>query len=647
NWWNEALHGIARAGVATVFPQAIGLAATFDPELVGKVADVIATEGRAKYHASVRRGDRDIYKGLTFWAPNINIFRDPRWGRGHETYGEDPWLTARLGLAFVRGLQGDDPHYLKAAACAKHYAVHSGPEADRHSFDAIVSDKDLFETYLPAFEALVREGGVEAVMGAYNRVNGTPACGNQRLLAETLRELWGFDGHVTSDCWAIRDFNEGHNYTATIEESAALAVKAGCDLNCGNAYLHLLAAIQDGLLDEADIDRSLVRLFTARLRLGMFDEDFSIHPYATIPYDRVDCPEHRVLNLNTALHSVVLLENDGILPLKVNQFKRIAVIGPTADHPDSLLGNYTGTPSETWSVLRGIREVVPASVDVRYAQGSHLYLDPVSGLCQKGHLLAEALEVASISDVVVLCLGLDATLEGEEGDAGNAFASGDKLGVELPETQQRLLDAMLKTDKPIVLILLSGSALAPGQADRPANAVIQAFYPGALGGLAVAKILSGEFSPCGCLPVTFYQSTADLPDFRDYAMANRTYRYFTGKPLYRFGHGLSYARFFYQNLIIKRQNNDSDLIQVTIHNRGPVAAFRVIQLYMQTPGAGHDQPKEQLRGIRKIHLEPGESCDVLFEVQSSERLLYDEKGVRSIVPPAVTYSLLGADSLSD
>lgn len=643
NWWNEALHGVARAGVATVFPQAIGLAATFDPALVREVADAIASEGRAKYHASVRRGDRDIYKGLTFWSPNINIFRDPRWGRGHETYGEDPYLTAQIGLAFVRGLQGDDPRYLKAAACAKHYAVHSGPESERHSFDTVVSDKDLFETYLYAFEALVREGGVEAVMGAYNRVNGLPACGHPRLLGEILRGRWGFDGHVTSDCWAIKDFNEGHQITSSLEESAAMAVRAGCDLNCGNAYLHLLRAVDDGLLSEADIDRSLRRLFTARLRLGLFDDDFASHPYAGIPYDQVDCPEHRALNLRAALHSIVLLENDGILPLQTEQLKRIAVIGPNADHSEALLGNYNGTPPDVWTVLRGIREAVPDTVDVRYAQGSHLYLDPSAALCQKGHLLAEAMEVAAISDLVVLCLGLDATMEGEEGDTGNAWSGGDKPGVELPDTQQRLLDQLLQTGKPVVLVLLSGSALTPFRSGQQASAVIQAFYPGALGGLAVAKILMGAFSPCGCLPVTFYRSTDDLPDFRDYAMQNRTYRYFSGEPLYRFGHGLSYARFRHDGLQVSRSDDGTDTIALTVENSGPVASHRVLQLYMQTPEAGPGQPIEQLKGLIKIYLEPQDNCEVRFAVSPGQRLLFDSAGNRTIDPGNVVYRLMGAE----
>lgn len=640
NWWNEALHGVARAGVATVFPQAIGLAATFDPALVREVADAIATEGRAKYHASIRRGDRDIYKGLTFWSPNINIFRDPRWGRGHETYGEDPWLTAQIGLAFVRGLQGDDPQYLKAAACAKHFAVHSGPEAERHSFDAVVSDKDLFETYLFAFEALVREGGVEAVMGAYNRVNGMPACAHPRLLGEILRARWGFDGHVTSDCWAIKDFHEGHQITASIEESAALAVRTGCDLNCGNAYLHLLRAVDAGLLHETDIDRCLTRLFTARLRLGMLDDGFANHPYASIPYDRVDCPEHRELNLRTALHSIVLLENNGLLPLKADQLKRIAVIGPNADHRDALLGNYNGTPSDAWTVLRGIRETAPSTVDVRYAQGAHHYLDPSASLCGKGHLLAEALEVASISDLVVLCLGLDAHMEGEQGDTGNIYTSGDKPGVELPDVQQQLLDQILQTGKPVILVLLSGSALSPLRSGQQAAAVIQAFYPGAMGGLALAKILFGEFSPCGCLPVTFYRSTNDLPDFRDYSMKGRTYRYFTGKPLYRFGHGLSYTTFQYDGLMVTRSDDGTDTIAAEVRNTGPVSSHRVLQLYMQTPGAGPDQPVEQLKGMTKIYLEPQESCAVRFAVSELDRLLYDREGNKSIAPDQVVYRLL-------
>ncbi len=643
NWWNEALHGVARAGVATVFPQAIALAATFDPALVGEIADAVATEARAKHHAAVRHGDRDQYKGLTFWAPNVNLFRDPRWGRGHETYGEDPYLTSRIGVAFVRGLQGDDPAVLKAAACAKHFAVHSGPEAERHSFDARVSDKDLFESYLPAFEALVREGRAEAVMGAYNRVNGEPACGSARLLTKLLRERWGFDGHVTSDCWAIRDFHEGHGVTATMEESAALALRAGCDLNCGNAYLHLLSAVRGGLAEERDLDRSLERLLVARFRLGLLGEASDGHPYASIPYDRVDCAEHRALNLKAALHSLVLLENDGLLPLDAARMRRIAVIGPNADSLTALLGNYHGTPSDPWTILRGIRSIVPPTVEVRYAQGSHPFRDPNQSLCAKGDLLAEAMETASLCDAVVLCLGLDSTLEGEEGDAGNSFASGDKPGVELPDVQARLLDAIRSTGKPIALVLLSGSALSPFGEGPSTGAVLQAFYPGAMGGLAVAKVLFGEFSPCGCLPVTFYRSTADLPDFRDYAMEGRTYRYFRKEPLYRFGAGLSYARFVHDGLRTSRAEDGTDRVGATVRNEGPVASHRVLQLYLRTPGTGPDQPIERLVGMEKVFLEPGASCSVEFAIPSDARRLFDGAGNRSIVPSAVVYSLLGAE----
>ncbi len=643
NWWNEALHGVARAGVATVFPQAIALAASFDQDLVQEVAGVIATEGRAKHQAALRHGDRDIYKGLTYWSPNINIFRDPLWGRGHETYGEDPYLTSRIGVAFVQGLQGDDPCYLKAAACAKHFAVHSGPEKDRHGFDAQVSPKDLHETYLYAFKALVEEARVEAVMGAYNRINGVPACCNKYLLQDILREDWQFDGHVTSDCWAIIDIVEGHDYAKTIQEAVALAVQAGCDLNCGNAYLHLLAAVRQGLIQEEELDRSLIRLFTARFRLGLLGDDFKDHPYANVPYDCLDSAEHREINLKAALHSIVLLENNGILPLAREKIRDIAVIGPNAASTAALLGNYSGTPGQAWPVLAGIRQEVAADTRVRYAQGCHLYLDSASGLEQEGHLLAEALETALHSDVVILCLGLDASLEGEQGDTGNAWSSGDKPGLELPQPQQKLLDSLADCGKPVILVLLSGSALIPYPVGKnPPAAVLQAFYPGAMGGLALARIIFGDFSPCGCLPVTFYKSTTDLPPMADYAMQERTYRYFTKEPLYRFGHGLSYTSFAHNGLDVRRLADGADKVSTIISNTGKTASHRILQLYLKTPGFDRNQPQEQLRGICKIFLAARESRQISFIVPAEERLLFAEDGSRSIVPDKVEYQLLGA-----
>ncbi len=643
NWWNEALHGVARAGVATVFPQAIALAATFDPGRLQEVADAISTEGRAKYHHSIRLGDRDIYKGLTFWSPNINLFRDPRWGRGHETYGEDPYLTAELGKAFVRGIQGDDPRYLKAAACAKHFAVHSGPEGDRHHFDARVSDKDLFESYLPAFEACVREARVEAVMGAYNRVGGEPCCGHSRLLRDILRGAWGFDGHVVSDCWAIKDFHEGHRVTGSMEESAALAVRMGCDLNCGGAFLVLQQAVEAGLLSEADIDRALVRLLTARMRLGMFDDDFDAHPYARIPYDRVDCPEHRALNLETAEQSVVLLRNNGILPLAPGGHggvRRIAVIGPNADSRPALLGNYNGTPSDSWTLLRGILEVAGPEIDVRYAKGAHICRESDEPMTRKGALLSEARIVAEMADLVVLCIGLDPTLEGEEGDAGNAYASGDKPDLSLPESQRPLLAAMLETGKPLVLVVVSGSALAIPEADGRADAILQVFYPGAMGGLAVARVLFGLAEPGGRLPVTFYRTSGELPDFREYAMAGRTYRYMENEALYPFGYGLSYSRIEYGDLVpdrteIPAAGAEPLRVSATVRNTGDRVAREVVQLYVrrETGGpAGVALPRHWLRGIRPIRLDPGESRTVAFELTARDLSLCDASGTW-ILPP--------------
>ena len=421
NWWNEGLHGVARAGVATSFPQAIGMAAAFDTGLMQMVGDVIAEEGRAKYNAYSARDDRDIYKGLTFWSPNVNIFRDPRWGRGHETYGEDPYLTGELGSAFVKGLQGDG-EYLKAAACAKHFAVHSGPEAVRHQFDARVSKKDLYETYLPAFEKLVKEADVEAVMGAYNRTNGEPCCGSRTLIQDILREEWGFQGHYVSDCWAIRDFHEHHMVTDTAEESAAMALKNGCDVNCGNTYLHLLKACQDGLVTEEEIGKAAERLFTTRFLLGLFDET----GYDGIGYDRLECAEHVETAARATAESLVLLKNNGILPLKKEDIRAIGVIGPNADSRSALIGNYHGTSSRYITVLEGIQDYVPEGTRVYYSEGCHLFRDRVEGLAWRQDRISEALSVAKNSDVVILCLGLDETLEGEEGDTGNSYASGDK-----------------------------------------------------------------------------------------------------------------------------------------------------------------------------------------------------------------------------
>ncbi|MCL2030891.1 MAG: glycoside hydrolase family 3 C-terminal domain-containing protein [Oscillospiraceae bacterium] len=628
NWWNEALHGVARAGTATMFPQAIALAAMFDPRFLEEIAGAISDEGRAKHHAHAAEGDRDIYKGLTFWSPNINIFRDPRWGRGHETYGEDPYLTARLGAAFIRGLQGPDREQLKSAACAKHFAVHSGPEDLRHEFDAVCDDYDLWNTYLPAFKAAV-DAGVEAVMGAYNRTNGEPCCGSQTLLVDILRGKWGFDGHVTSDCWAVKDFHEFHKVTDNAVESVALAIRMGCDLNCGNLYGYAVQAVRDGLLTEEEVTISCERLMVARMRLGMLGAPEN-PKYTSIPYDVVDCAAHRALNLDAARRSLVLLKNDGTLPLDASQLKSIAVIGPNADSRRALEGNYEGTASEYFTVLEGVRHTAEG-VRIRYAEGCHLHKTGVSNLALSDDRLAEAVIAAKSSDAVILCLGLDADIEGEEGDAGNEFGSGDKKTLNLAGRQQHLLETVTAAaaGKPVILVLISGSALAVGWADRHVNGILQAFYPGALGGLAAAEAIFGKFSPEGRLPVTFYRDSGDVPAFTDYSMKGRTYRYFEGEALYPFGFGLGYTRTELSGLRATRQS-----VSLTVRNIGELPGRETVQVYVSSPG---QKEIRSLCGIGKVYLQPGESREVTvplnpdaFSRRDSEGDLYPVAGPHTL-----------------
>jgi beta-glucosidase len=634
NWWNEALHGVARAGTATMFPQAIGMAATFDEELLYKAADIISTEGRAKYHEALKYDDTDIYKGLTFWAPNVNIFRDPRWGRGHETYGEDPYLAGKLGVAFVKGLQGNDDKYLKTAACAKHFAVHSGPEGERHSFNAVVSRKDMYETYLPAFKECVKKAGVEAVMGAYNRTNGEPCCGSKTLLKDILRDQWGFKGHVTSDCWAIKDFHENHMVTRTAPESAALAVNNGCDLNCGNMYINLLIAHKEGLVTEAQIDQSVVRLMTARMKLGMFDDDKDV-PYASIPFELNDCDRHREFSLELAKKSLVLLKNaHNTLPLDRERIKTIAVIGPNADSRNALTGNYFGTASRYTTVLEGIQNAVKPGTRVYYSAGCHLFKEK-PGLAAPKNFFGEAVAMAQRSDAVVLCLGLDATLEGEQGDVSNEYAGGDKSDLNLPGHQQELLETICKTGKPVILVLLSGSALAVNWAHEHVQAIVQAWYPGAEGGKAVASLLFGEFSPSGRLPVTFYRTSEELPDYCDYSMRNRTYRYMENEALYPFGYGLSYSNFEYGEMLIDRSKlntGEEFSCRVTLKNTGKYEADEIVQLYLEDVEASVEVPRWQLSGIKRVHLLPGETTEVSFTVAPRQMALIDNDG-RCILEP--------------
>ena len=613
NWWNEALHGVARAGTATVFPQAIGLAAMFDTQGLEEIADIIATEGRAKYNAQSAKGDRDIYKGLTFWSPNINIFRDPRWGRGHETYGEDPYLTARLGVAFVKGLQGNGK-YLKGAACAKHFAVHSGPEALRHKFDAVASPKDMRETYLPAFEALVKEAKVEAVMGAYNRVNGEPACGSKTLLKDILRDEWGFEGHVVSDCWAIRDFHTQHHVTDTAPESAALALKSGCDLNCGNTYLHLMQAFKEGLVTEGQITLATTRLMATRIKLGLFDEDCE---FDDISYLECDTDAHDQKALLAAHKSMVLLKNDGLLPLDLNKLSTVAVIGPNGDSQACLEGNYNGTSSRYVTFLEGIRAACKGKARVLYSQGCHLQKDRMSGLSLPDDRLAEAVFVAEQADVVILCLGLDATIEGEEGDTGNQYFSGDKNDLEMPLSQRKLLEAVMKTGKPVVTLVAAGSALRVNEG----NAILYAWYPGQAGGTAAADILLGKVSPSGRLPLTFYHSVTELPEFTDYSMKGRTYRYFVETPLYPFGYGLSYTRFIYE-----KAQMQGNVLSVTLRNAGDMDGDEVVQAYIHADDSPYKTPNPKLCAFQRVHLQAGETKTVSLQLSVDAFDVIDDYG---------------------
>lgn len=639
NWWNEALHGVARAGVATIFPQAIGLAAMFDEESLGEIADIIAIEGRAKYNQFSQKEDRDIYKGMTFWAPNINIFRDPRWGRGHETYGEDPYLTSRLGVAFIKGLQGDEnEEYLKAAACAKHFAVHSGPEEDRHHFDAIVSKKDLYETYLPAFEVAVKEANVVGVMGAYNRVNGEPACGSKTLLVDILKKEWGFDGYIVSDCWAIRDFHTEHMVTHTAVESAALAINNGCELNCGNTYLHMLEAHQQGLVKEETITEAAEKLMRIRMQLGLFDENCK---YNEIPYEMNDCKAHHEIALAAARRSMVMLKNDGILPLNINKLKSIGVIGPTANSRVVLEGNYNGTASRYTTFVEGIQDYVKDKVRVYYSEGCHLFKDAMSSLSWEDDRLAEALIVAEQSDVVVLCLGLDSTIEGEQGDTGNAFAGGDKVSLNLIGKQQKLLEKVVAVGKPVILVLSTGSAMAINYADEHCNGIFQTWYPGAEGGKALAQLLFGEYSPSGKLPVTFYKTTEELPAFEDYSMKDRTYRYMPNEALYPFGYGLSYADIKVQSVKVLDAPKDEEVtnlsagqtkyrVKVQLENKSKFDSYDVVQIYIKDMESQYAVPNFSLCSFKSVYLKAGESKEVTLNVGEKAFTVVNEEGERIV-----------------
>jgi beta-glucosidase len=780
DYWNEALHGVARSGIATVFPQAIGLAATWDTKLMYQVADVISTEARAKHHEYARKKQYGRYQGLTFWSPNINIFRDPRWGRGQETYGEDPYLTAQLGIQFVRGLQGNDPRYFKVIATPKHYAVHSGPEPERHAFDATVYERDLRETYLPAFRATILEGKAYSVMCAYNRTNGEPCCANKRLMKDILRDEWGFDGFVVSDCGAIYDIWKYHKFVETETEASVLGVRAGTDLTCGDEYKTLIEAVKKGLISEAEINTAVKRLMTARFRLGMFDPPEMV-AYARIPFSQNDTDEHRQLALKTARESIVLLKNaNRTLPLK-KDLKSIAVMGPNADSPEVLWGNYNGHASRLFTPLAGIKNAVSKNTKVVYALGSTLAGEPIvpvpaSALTLNGtdpglkaeyfnnqelrgpavttrtdaridfdwgrynptaeltgnnfsvrwtgkltppesgnytlgftaddgarlyldgellidawtsnpkktvtkeialeggrsydlrmeyfqyqreniaklvwsyprlaeRLLDEAVKAAQESDASVLVLGISARLEGEEMPVSvEGFRGGDRTEISLPKSQEALLKAVVATGKPVVVVLLSGSALAVNWANANVPAMLAAWYPGGEGGTAIADVLFGDYNPGGRLPVTFYKSVDQLPPFTDYSMQSRTYRYFKGEPLYPFGYGLSYTKFAYSNLRFEPKSvkvSEAVKVSVDVTNAGEREGDEVVQLYLTDTAASAPVPIRTLVGFERVSLQPREKRRVTFTIMPRQMSLIDERGKRVIEPGEFAISIGG------
>lgn len=626
NWWSEACHGVGRNGRATIFPQVIGMAATWNRPLLEKAAQCISDEARAKHHAAAAMGRRGQYQGLTFWTPNINIFRDPRWGRGQETFGEDPFLTGELGLAIVKGLQGEHPRYLKTAACAKHFAVHSGPEDERHSFDARPSPKDLNETYLPAFEKLVR-GGVETVMGAYNRVLGEPACGSRFLITETLREKWNFQGHVVSDCGAIDDFHQHHKVTQNAAESAALAVRNGCDLNCGCTYNDLLLAVRQGLISEAEIDTALRRLLNTKFKLGLFDPEAQV-PYASIPSSVIDCPEHRQLARQVAVESIVLLKNkDQILPLRDDPASML-VVGPNGANATVLLGNYYGVGSHLVTLLEGIVERTDPRTRIKFRVGTPLYSQTAPGVNY-------TFPAAESSEVVIAILGLDPSLEGEEGDTVASPTGGDRPAVELPENQRVFLRELRQHCKKLILVLTGGSALAIPEEHELCDAIIQVWYPGCEGGRAVAEVLFGDQSPSGKMPVTVPKATTDLPPFNDYRMAGRTYRFSDKEALYPFGFGLSYARFTYTQprLSCATLERGSDiLVSAQLSNESEREADETVQCYVVPPRMLPETPKASLVAFRKVRVPAKTRVEVSFHLRETSFLLFDREGEKVWFP---------------
>lgn len=637
NWWNECLHGVARNGQATVFPQAIGMAAAWDTDLMFRIGDAISTEARAKYNVSSAKGYRERYQGLTFWTPNVNIFRDPRWGRGQETYGEDPYLTSRIGVSFVKGLQGDHPKYLKAAGMAKHYAVHNGPEALRHEFDAVVSMKDLWETYLPAFEALVTEANVEGVMGAYNRTNGDPCCAHPYLMQEVLRKKWGFKGYFVSDCWALRDFFEGHNVVKTAAEAAALALGTGCNLNCGSTYPEILTAIKQGLTTEAEVDKNLKELLPTRFKLGLFDPVGST-PFDKIPPSVIRSPEHVNLSLEAATKSMVLLKNkDNTLPID-KEIGSIFVTGPTAAHMQALLANYYGVSADMRTFLEGIVAKASPHTNVNYVQGALLDepnrnpMDWFSGN-------------AAESDITVACLGISQLIEGEEGESIASRHRGDREDIGLPPSQIDFLKKIRANAKKLVVVVTGGSAIAIPEVYEMADALIYAWYPGERGGDALGDLLFGDAVPSGRLPVTFVKSVKDLPPYEDYALANRTYRYLETEPLFPFGFGLSYTTFSYGDIKASQSQVSRGApvsVEVTVTNTGDYRGEEVVQLYLTDLEASVPVPKYALKGFQRVALWPGASKTVTFEITPAMMQLVNEQGESVLEPGRFRVSIGGS-----
>lgn len=649
NWWNEALHGVARSGdTVTVFPQAIALAANFDSEAMEQMGSIVSDEARAIYHQSLREGIYGKqYKGLTFWTPNINIFRDPRWGRGQETYGEDPYLTGQLGMAIVRGLQGNHSKYLKSSACAKHFAVHSGPETGRHTFDVSVSKYDLWNTYLPAFRNLVVDAKVTSVMCAYNRFQGEPCCGNENLMINILRNKWKFDGYVTSDCGAINDFWAYHKTHSDAEEASAVAVMSGSDLECGEywnqlwSYRKLADAVKEGQLDEAKLDESVKRLFTIRFRLGMFDPN-ELVPFAAIPTEEINHPHHFEHALKMARQSMVLLKNNGVLPLS-RSIKKIAVIGPNADNPLVLLGNYNGVPKRIVTPLQGIKELLGNDIEVIYQRGCD-YTKPLEDTTGTTNWI----KALSGTEAVVFVGGISPLLEGEEGDAGKekleGFIGGDRTTINLPNVQTELMKQLKQLGMPIIFINMSGSAMGMLWESQNADAIIQAWYGGQSAGTAIAEVLFGDYNPSGRLPVTFYKSDSDLPHFEDYSMENRTYRYFKGVPLYPFGHGLSYSSFQYSALNMPSKINSKEIpVRFTIKNSGSQDGDEVVQVYIKKLSDNMKFANKEIKHFQRIHLKSGEGKTIRLTLDALLFEGFDDQGDR-IVPKGKYEVQIGASS---